>query len=290
MASTGWRCHGGRTALAIGLLVAVAGCSSSATPVVNTTAPTSTTTAVTSTTALRTSVQPADLPIVRCRSSVYGVTPQTGTTATSMSVDLPTNESPKLAFYTDEKGVLPPVLAPRGWHCAAEVGADGSASIEIVPPNESISSNTRLSETDQAVTAQSPSACQDCIFGDLCPFYPQAVQVYQDDGSCPGTVPADEDVKFTEGSPVDILSTKSGAAVDDVISVTDPAHVAGNGYPSGGPYVATTVVHLLSYPPTDQDAQITAVDSETCVAAASVAALCKAIETNFVSQDWWITE
>src|SRR5262249_29781340 len=93
-------------------------------------------------------------------------------------VNHPSSVTAKLALYSDNVRNLPPVLAPKGWKCRVEVGADGGSHVTIHPPGTPLTSPV-------AVTVQGEPACQDCMYGLVCPLIPDASkQVGSSYGAC----------------------------------------------------------------------------------------------------------
>jgi hypothetical protein len=115
------------------------------------------------------------------------------------------------------------LLGPKGWHCEAHVGADGSTSMVITPAGQPASTESPLPDR-QAVTAYTMGACIGCIADMACGLFPEAWKLFEQPGvSCPTKTPAGELV--TRPMP--------RSAVFE-----DPPGVAGTGEPSGGRYRA----------------------------------------------------
>jgi hypothetical protein len=126
----------------------------------------------------------------------------------------------QVTFYGDGTRTL---LGPKGWHCEAAVGADGSSSMVITPPDQPTPTESAPPDW-QAVTAFTGGACVGCIAAMACGLFPEAWKLFDDSGlSCPTTTPSGELV--TRPMPQ--------AAIFE-----DPPGVAGTGEPSGGRYRA----------------------------------------------------
>ncbi|MBW4030665.1 MAG: hypothetical protein HIU57_08360, partial [Acidobacteria bacterium] len=81
----------------------------------------------------------AMLPLHSCNTS-YGIS---GVKPAKLPKDVrmlaPHSNAGKLAVFTDGLGIVR-LIAPAKWHCSASVGADGSSSLTIVPPNIAVRS------------------------------------------------------------------------------------------------------------------------------------------------------
>jgi len=103
------------------------------------------------------------------------------------------------------------LLAPRGWHCHAVVGADGSASIVVAAGSTTPVAQPALS----AFFADTPGTSADLA----CSLFAAAASQLPTGVSCPQRKPRRE-------------STSAGGP--DTLDFTDPPHVRGEGTPSGG--------------------------------------------------------
>jgi len=56
----------------------------------------------------------------------------------------------RLAYYSDQAQITPPILGPRGWSCAAAIGAEETVSISVYPHNGSGSGPELVAEHDDA--------------------------------------------------------------------------------------------------------------------------------------------
>jgi hypothetical protein len=76
-----------------------------------------------------------------------------------------------LAYYTNDRRSLEPVLAPRGWDCQVQVGADGTTGVDIYPPG---TLPTPSGTSHEEVQAASGSSCQGCVYSTVCALVPGA--------------------------------------------------------------------------------------------------------------------
>ena len=73
------------------------------------------------------------LPLYSCNTT-YGISTMKPAKLPKDLRVLPHNSATKLAVFTDGLGIVR-LVAPANWDCSAVVGADGSSSLTIVPPN-----------------------------------------------------------------------------------------------------------------------------------------------------------
>jgi hypothetical protein len=115
------------------------------------------------------------------------------------------------------------LLGPKGWHCQAAIGANGSGHMSITPPGQPVPSASPPPD-GQAVTMWTGGACVACVASIACGLFPEAGSlITQPDFSCPTRPPGGEQV----------TRPKPRSAV-----FGDPPGVAGTGEPSGGRYRA----------------------------------------------------
>lgn len=184
---------------------------------------------------------------VRCPTTFGADGQSVPTPPASMVASLDAIAAEKMRFYV---GGLT-VLAPAGWSCTSQVGADGSAAITVHPQG------TRT----QGVSATDMSACAGCIAYLACPFFPNASI---DLGfPCPDSVPPRETTRRVE---------------PHVVSFLDPPGVKGNGLYSGGTNPARGLVIYL--PPS---ARGPAADEVLCTLPQGQQRLCDAILTNYLA-------
>jgi len=171
------------------------------------------------------------LPVHVCRTT-YGIS---GEAAAKLPKHLreivPRSSSFHLVVYTDGGGVMK-LLGPRGWDCTAGIGADGSSSVEIAPVTSSIWSYTHLNGTltshshAEVIYGQQNGGCVGCGTYQACRLFAGAAQQLESPSSC---------------APPPLSEVDNQLSKNDV-EFTDPPGVHGDGYPSGGAYVARGVM------------------------------------------------
>jgi len=162
----------------------------------------------------------ARIPVVTCPTS-FGLPDETmGPVPSTMTATVTAAVAAQVTFYGDGTRTL---LGPKGWHCEAAVGADGSSSMVITPPDQPTPTES-ASPDWQAVTAFTGGACVGCIAAMACGLFPEAWTLFDQPGlSCPAATPSGELV--TRPMPQSAI-------------FEDPPGVAGTGEPSGGRYRA----------------------------------------------------
>jgi hypothetical protein len=162
----------------------------------------------------------ARIPVVTCPTS-FGLPDETmGPVPSTMTATVSPEVAAQVTFYGNGTGTL---LGPKGWHCEAAVGADGSSSMTITPPGQPFPTGSP-SPDQQAITAFTGGACVGCIATMACGLFPEAWKLFEQPGmSCPAKTPAGELV--TRPMPRSAI-------------FEDPPGVAGTGEPSGGRYRA----------------------------------------------------
>ncbi len=201
------------------------------------------------------------LPLVDCPTTL-GVDTTPAPLPSSIDIAIAASARSQLAAYSDSEGMLI-VLAPRGWACAAAVGADGSAGIRVYPPGDAPPSDTGAftPQPQQAVTATGIPACQGCVAYLVCPLFPQA-PVALSYLPCRHTPPAGEAIS---------RPTPSIAAFED------PPGVAGDGNPSGGAYPANGVIIF-------NNTREASAYAETCTLPGSEHNLCTAVLNDYIAR------
>ena len=138
----------------------------------------------------------------------------------TMTATISSDLAAQVVFFTN--GALT-LLGPKGWTCSAAVGVDGSSSMSITPPGQTVPSASPPPDF-QAITASTGGACVGCIATMACAIFPEAWNLFAQPGmTCPSTIPERERIT----RPV------AQSAVFE-----DPAGVAGTGDPSGGKFRA----------------------------------------------------
>jgi hypothetical protein len=202
------------------------------------------------------------LPVISCPTT-YVSPPSSGSQAAKVTVGLPRSISHNFSLYSDSKRTLAPLLAPKGWHCTAEVDEDGSVSLNVYP------AKTPLTPTGfdkaQQVTATSDGACQGCIAAAVCPYFENAPSQLGFSGmNCTTTKPNDEQERFLNGS-----NTSNHGTVDTY----DPS-TKSNKYPISG---------VLRYSDTTGEG----VDArEDCFLPKARRSWCQAILNEFIAKNW----
>jgi hypothetical protein len=206
------------------------------------------------------------LPLNICTTSV-GVSSDTpANLPATVQVDIAKGDSTQLAFYTDNEGVIE-VLAPSGWTCTADIGADGSSSVNVSPAGQSVVSSGALTpgSTAEEIHASQTSACVGCREALACPLFDNAANDYLRafHKACPSRRPTAE------------LATKFNA---HIVKYKDPSGVHGDADPSGGAYLAMGVMTYFDDPSSGGSW------TETCVLPPTATSLCGAILGNFDSR------
>jgi hypothetical protein len=160
----------------------------------------------------------ARIPVVACPTS-FGLPDETMRPVPStMTATVSAQVAAQVTYYSNGTRTL---LGPKGWHCEAAVGADGSSSMVITPPGQATPTGSPPPDR-QAVTAYTGGACVGCIAAMACGLFPEAWKLFAQPGmDCPTTTPSREDV--TRPMPRSAI-------------FEDPPGVAGTGEPSGGLY------------------------------------------------------
>jgi hypothetical protein len=197
------------------------------------------------------------LALVNCPTS-YGVTGQAGKVLpATVDESVPSSLASGLAVYTDGLNLIQ-IIAPTGWKCSAQVGADGSSGLEVYPASDTeVPSNytEKWNPDDEALVGSQTSACSNCGTGQACPYFASAntAWVTNNGRPCPGARPPRESVEQ--------LSARA-------IGFEDPPGVAGAGEPSGGLYPANGVMTYLS--PTTYNETCTLPQSQHDICTASL--------------------
>ena len=162
------------------------------------------------------------VPVVACASS-YGAGPPTGLAVLPRSLrpGLPAGVAKMLAYYTNDRRTLDPVLAPRGWDCQVQVGADGTTGVDVYPPG---TSPTPSGTGHEEVQAASDSACQGCVYSTVCALVPAAGQ--QLGFAMLPCAP----LQAGRGRHVDLgVAQRQWPPVHDVIAFEEPGHDPAHG-------------------------------------------------------------
>lgn len=215
------------------------------------------------------------VPVVACPTSGPGEVSGPASVPRQLTVELPLGQTARLAAYTDSGYKLDPVLAPRGWTCRVDVGADGGTSLDVSPPGQALPHNKHATPATivDNINAYAIPVCQGCVAQMVCPFFTSAVSLYShDEPPCPISRPPQETVSF-----VDNASTSYA----DLAYVYDAPNLAGSIYLSGGSNPAWEVVRFNDY-----GSSLPTSSSLSCVLPASERVLCGAITRYFALRNW----
>jgi hypothetical protein len=212
------------------------------------------------------------VPVVACPTT-YGLAgaPKAGYPAAE-SVDVAADLGSRLAYYSDARRSVQPILGPRGWACSVDIGADGGLGFAIFPRGGS-------ADGPMEVDAHNDSACVGCMYSDACQLIPHvAAEIHYSRVPCLATRPPRQTLTWIAGSP---NMSKSGS---DVVGFVDPPGVKGYATPSGVPYYAGGVM-LYSWgqpsPPGNSNVSVI-----NCTLPGSDRDLCTAILEAFRDQSW----
>jgi hypothetical protein len=157
------------------------------------------------------------------------------------------------------------LVAPVGWQCSAQYGADGSGGVAVYPSGESTSGSgaPSASSTVEEVEGIETSACVGCTNAQACPLFTAAASAFQSQFGrpCPGVKPAAETV----------YPISAG-----ILAFEDPPGTKGDGAPSGGAYPANSV--MTYYPNAPRGSW-----RETCTLPANQKAICTTSLNNFIA-------
>jgi hypothetical protein len=203
------------------------------------------------------------VPVIACASS-YGAGPPAGLSVLPRSLrpGLPAGVAKMLAYYTNDRRTLDPVLAPRGWDCQVQVGADGTTGVNVYPP---ATSPTPSGTGHEEVQAASDSACQGCVYSTVCALVPAAGEQLGFAMLPCAPLKRGEVVTWISGSAKDKVPP-----IHDVIAFEEPGHDPTHG------------VVLYDYM-TGQGGEAS---EDTCTLPSDQRALCTSILDNFVAHDW----
>jgi hypothetical protein len=212
----------------------------------------------------------ATLPVVVCQTS-SGVTTTTAALPGSVSVSVPASDASagNLAVYSDEAGRLMLIGPTVGWTCTGSFGADGSGLMALAPVGTTVPTSGTVwtlpaSSSTQAIVAMESGASGTQGAALVCPLFStaQAATAQNIGKPCAPASASREHV-------VKISSVAMG--------FSDPAGVAGIGFPSGGQNAANGV-GLYQPKPSEPTAYLA-----TCTLPAAQRDLCTAVLNHFVA-------
>ena len=203
------------------------------------------------------------LHVISCPTT-YASSESKGSIPATASITVTRALAHDFGLYTDLQRTMAPLLAPRGWHCSALVGEDGSATFKLYPSKTSPAQSEYANAEE--VVASTDGACQGCIAGTVCPYFENAqAQIGYTGTSCTTTKPNNEQDDYVSGS-----NTSTHGLVDTF----DPSSKKSK----------YTVIGVLRY---DDVPGAEAEDAkETCVLPKSKAILCHAITNEFIAKSW----
>jgi serine/threonine-protein kinase len=234
--------------------------SHTATNPTNSTATTTTTVPTTTTTAITTDQV---LPVVSCPTTYAGGQTPVALPPTE-SASLPSGIGTSYQYYWLSDADLH-VLAPAGWTCSGTQGADGGASMAVVPPSEPATTDPTAANDPIAISASSTGGCQGCAYGAVCPYFSSAntyFPFYAQSPGCSRSIPNGE---------------SSGLLNQEVAYFEDPPGVSGSGTPSGGGNPANGIIVFLAPNPGNE----ASVYSSSCTLPQSEHAECTAVLNSF---------
>ncbi|MGH8994732.1 MAG: protein kinase domain-containing protein [Acidimicrobiales bacterium] len=228
------------------------------------------------------------LGVVACDTS-SGIDSGTTSVPSTMSIRLPKGlASTGLAFYASSDDSVA-VLAPSGWSCAAAVGADGSASLVAVPPDEASDlvhghhhsiDPGHENKLTEAITLSDTGACAGCATTQACGLFGQAASTPAPAG--PGAENSDNSndplsPKCDASPPAQEAVTRLSGSV---VAFEDPPGLRGTGVPSGGVNPANGI---LTYSNGDTGA---ASYLSTCTLPENDHSLCTAVLNDVLKRYW----
>lgn len=170
--------------------------------------------------------------------------------------------STTLAAYSDSQGRIK-LLAPAGWSCQAQYGADGSGGITVYPAGQPVpGASVPANSAAEAIIGTQTSACYTCGLGQACPLFASAAGTYRSYLGKPCATPP-------PGQTVSPVSS-------GIVAFQDPPGMAGTGTPSGGQNPANGV---MTYYPDNRNGSWV----ETCTLPAAQRAVCTAILNAFIA-------
>jgi hypothetical protein len=172
----------------------------------------------------------------------------------SLKMHVPAQYLGKLSVYADEIGTK--MLAPVGWSCTAQYGADGTGGMTVYPPRSSLSPNS------EQVDATTTGRCGTCAEGVACGMFKSAAAAFVP------PLPGAKCQPRPAGESVVHLSA-------NIVAFEVPPHTAGEvSYPDNG---------VLTYYPSPNSVPLTW--QGDCIVPAGLHQLCTAILNQFIVWD-----
>jgi serine/threonine protein kinase len=208
----------------------------------------------------------ADLPLVVCPTT-YGVEPSPTPTALpqTMQVAAPRDLASQLAVYSDQLGGMK-LVAPQGWTCSADYGADGSGGVSVYPSGEDLSTSSTVSPSDEEISGGQTSACVGCMEEQACPLFSTAAADYERDYTMSCDPPPSTESVVSLSAGVTAFSVPAGTTGTGITTPSD--------YPTNG---------VMTYYSGNDNGSWT----DSCTLPASQQALCTVVLNRFV--DWYGT-
>ena len=203
------------------------------------------------------------LSVVSCPTTYAFPPPPASSQPARVTVSLSRSISHSFSLYSDSSRTMPPLLAPKGWHCHVDIAVDGSVGFNLYPTKTPPTGSGFASAIQ--IVAVSDGACQGCVADDVCPYFENAqTQIGFAGMTCMTAKPNDEQDTFVTGS-----NTSNQGLVD----IYDPPTTKTK-YPVHG------VVRYSDTTGEGVDAR------ETCVLSKSKLSWCRAITDEFVAKNW----
>ncbi len=206
------------------------------------------------------------LPVVTCPTT-FGAAPQQLPTIPSfVNVSVPNNLANQLYVYTDQADIMR-LVAPSGWVCKANYGADGSGGVSVYPAGQTLSASPLAPDsTEAAIVGNQAGGCAGCAVAQACPLFATAAADYQTQfggHACP-----------TKRSSAELVTRISASAV----GFADPPGTSGSANPSGGQNTAHGVMTYHGAPNSSSWL-------DTCTLPATEKAICTVSLNRFI--DWY---
>ncbi len=171
-----------------------------------------------------------------------------------VKVRVPAQYAGQLSVYADEVGTK--MLAPLGWSCSADYGADGTGGMTVYPPHSSLGPNS------EQVDATTTGGCGTCAEGVACDMFKSAAAAY-----IPVIPGAKCEPRFAGETVVQLTP--------NIVAFQIPPHAAsGRTYPENG---------VLTYYPSPNSVPLTW--QGDCMVPQSEHQLCTAVLNEFIAWD-----
>jgi hypothetical protein len=182
-----------------------------------------------------------------------------------MQVAVPKDLASQLAVYSDQLGDMK-LVAPQGWICSANYGADGGGGVSVYPTGEDLSTATAISPSDEYIDGSETSACVGCMEVQACPLFAPAAADYE------------RDYQMTCQAPPSTESVVPLSA--GVVAFSVPVGTTGTGASTASDYPTNGV--MTYYSGNDNGSWV-----DSCALPASEHAICTVALNRFI--DWYGT-